>query len=506
MNFKLKSLVDLGDIKHYSTSKNAHINYIHDEGEYGPPNYNNLETYNKINKDQKHFVQKLGTNLQDAFSNLNGLDSKYIQKLKDVSDYKQDNPNLKNIPLGNFTMGNSGCMISSLMGIYYLYTGKTIDVTKFIKDVMRDKLWNMQTCGDADVFSKEVTFAITTNWGLSAKPIKATNIVSVLQSGQKILVNVNKESPMGSGGPLGHYFVLDHINPATGEIYIYNPNSKYEGYVTMEFLEANVLPYLNTEVRSSLWSINYNPNHKAMSQSVSANKYNAPDFNYEKLGLNALEIMHQTSANAPVSANIPAVDLGATSFKTVENFNQYIKDNVNAAGYGTRNGVIAAGLSLISGYNFATGKRLRYSQPERQVNAETNNIDAEGIVNADFYLDCSSFAWWALYTGGFKTPLFSSGNNTQAYTGDQINWAKETGSLKPFEEGRAGDFLIRHVTQANAHIVMIVGKDETGYYCAEFSSPDNGAQITKKTFTDLNNNGYNLIDMDAYYSNSNNVR
>lgn len=501
MNFKLKSLVDLGDIKHYSTSKNAHINYIHDEGEYGPPNYNNLETYNKINKDQKHFVQKLGTNMQDAFSNLNGLDSKYIQKLKDVSDYKQDNPNLKNIPLGNFTMGNSGCMISSLMGIYYLYTGKTIDVTKFIKDVMRDKLWNMQTCGDADVFSKEVTFAITTNWGLSAKPIKATNIVSVLKSGQKILVNVNKDSPMGSGGSLGHYFVLDHINQSTGEIYVYNPNSKYEGYVTMEFLEANVLPYLNTEVRSSLWSVNYDPNHASMSQSISANKYNAPEFNFETLDQNTLETLYETSKNVPLSNDNPNVDLGATSFKNVENFNQYIKDNINSAGYGTRAGVVAAGLSLISGYNFATGKRLRYSQPLRQVNTATNSVDQEGIVNENFYLDCSSFAWWALYNGGFKIPVNSTNQLYTAYTGNQEAWAKNTGNLKSSENGKPGDFLIN-----SGHIVLIVGNYDGGYYCAEFSSPSSGAQITKRSFSELNNLGYNLMDMESYYSDSNNVR
>lgn len=505
MNFKLKSLVDLGDIKQYSTSKNAHINYIHDEGEYGPPNYNNLETYNKMNKEQQHFVQKLGTNFQNIISNLEGLDQTYIQKLKDVSDYKQDNPNLKNIPLGNYTMGDSGCLISSLMGIYFLYTGNKIDVTKFIKDVMRDDLWNMQTCGDGDVLANtSKTHALTSNWGLLAEKINLKEVIPTLESGEKILVNVTKDSPMGSGGPLGHYFVLDHINRNTGEIYIYNPNSKYEGYVTLEFLEANVFSYLNP-VRNGLWKIEYNPNFRAESVSISAQKYNAPQFNYENLDSNVLEILYETSNNATVSNNNPAVDLGATSFQNVENFNQYIKDNVNAAGYGTRAGVVAAGLSLISGYNFATGKRLRYSQPLRQVNKETNTIDSEGIVKNDFYLDCSSFAWWTLYTGGFKIPFFSSGITTRAYTGDQINWAKETGLLKPIEEGKAGDFLVHHNSKGE-HIILVLGNYDGGYYCAEFSSPSSGAIISKRSYQLLKNEQYSLMDMSQYYGDSDNVR
>lgn len=501
MNFKINNNFNLSNVKSYNGTKNAYVNYVTET--YGPPNLKDQETYDKINKDQANFMQKLGTG-QNLMLNYQGLNPSYIERLKNVSDYKQDNPNLSSIPLDGYTMGDSGCMISSLMGIYYLYTGNQIDVTKFIKDVQRDELWTKSTCGDPDTFSNPVTHAVTTNWGLSASRINSAEINSSLQNGKKILVCVDSTSPLAGPGN-GHYLVLDHINPNTGDIYIYNSNSKYEGYVTMEFLEFNVLNHLTAD-DSGLWSVTYNPDHKAMSQSVSANKYSAPDFNYSKLDLNTIETLYEVSNNAPVSNTTPAVDLGATSFKTVENFNQYIKDNVNAAGYGTRSGVIAAGLSLISGYNFATGKRLRYSQPNRQINAETNNIDAEGIVNEDFYLDCSSFAWWALYTGGFKTPLFSSGSPSTAYTGNQISWAKETGSLKPVEEGKAGDFLIRHKSQENAHIVMIVGKDESGYYCAEFSDPDHGAQITKKTFTDLNSNGYNLIDMDKYYSNSDNVR
>ena len=163
--------------------------------------------------------------------------------------------------------------------------------------------------------------------------------------------------------------------------------------------------------------------------------------------------------------------------------------------------MVAAGLTLISGYNFATGKRLRYSQPLRQVNITTNSVDQEGIVNEKFYLDCSSFAWWALYNGGFKIPVDSSNKLYTAYTGNQEAWARNTGNLKSYENGQPGDFLIN-----SGHIVLIVGNYDGGYYCAEFSSPSSGAQITKRSFSDLNNLGYSLMDMESYYSDSNNVR
>lgn len=498
MNFKINNNFNIANVKSYNSTKKAYINYVNSDGTYGPPNLKDQETYDKINKEQANFMQKLGTG-QTNILNYDGLNPAYIERLKNVSDYKQDNPNLSSISLDGYTMGDSGCMISSLMGIYYLYTGNQIDVTKFIKDIKRDNLWTKQTCGNPDAFTNNVTCATTTNWGLSASRINASEINANLQNGKKILVCVDRTSPLAGPGN-GHYFVLDHINPNTGDIYVYNPNSKYEGYITKEFLEFNVLNHLTAD-DSGLWSVTYNPDYATISQSISANTYSLSDFNYERLDLNTIKTLYEVSSNATVTDSTPAIDLGATSFKNVENFNQYIKDNVNAAGYGTRSGVVAAGLSLISGYIFATGKRLRYSQPLRQVNITTNSVDQEGIVNEKFYLDCSSFAWWALYNGGFKIPVDSSNQLYTAYTGNQEAWARNTGNLKSYENGKPGDFLIN-----SGHIVLIVGNYDDGYYCAEFSSPSSGAQITKRSFSDLNNLGYSLMDMESYYSDSNNVR
>lgn len=53
---------------------------------------------------------------------------------------------------------------------------------------------------------------------------------------------------------------------------------------------------------------------------------------------------------------------------------------------------------------------------------------------------------------------------------------------------------------------MIIGQYDSGYYVVEFSSWEEGAQINKRDFTSLENSGYELINMDQYYDNSENIR
>ncbi len=198
-----------------------------------------------------------------------------------------------------------------------------------------------------------------------------------------------------------------------------------------------------------------------------------------------LESMHATSENASVSGNRPGTDLANTPYGSLEGFNQHIKDTVNSAGYGTRAGVVAAAKALVYDYIEATGKRLRYSMDYRQAS------DVEGITSEDFYLDCSSFAWWAVYNGGFKMPSYPQ-------TLSQMDWARGKGYLKSSVEGaQPGDFLV-----SPSHIVLVLGSYDGGYYCAEFSGSTNGAIIsTRSSFT-----GYSLIDMEDYYNDPNNRR
>ena len=112
---------------------------------------------------------------------------------------------------------------------------------------------------------------------------------------------------------------------------------------------------------------------------------------------------------------------------------------------------------------------------------------------------------WALYNGGYNNPLQSNGQAVTAYTGSQITWASQAGMLTQIENGKPGDFLIRH-QGTQGHIVMIIGQYNDGYYCVEFSSPEKGGLITQRTYDDLHASNYNRIDMESYYNNPSNVR
>lgn len=202
-----------------------------------------------------------------------------------------------------------------------------------------------------------------------------------------------------------------------------------------------------------------------------------------------LESYYQASEAANRSNNLPDTDLAATNHKNVEGFNQYIKNQVNKAGYGTRAGVVTAGISLVGDYILSTGKRLRYSQGSRQ------ESDVEGIKNKNFYLDCSSFAWWAVYNGGYKMPSYPQ-------TLHQMAWASGYNSLESsIINGKPGDFLVNE-----GHIVLILGSYDGGYYCAEFAGTAPGAKISKRSIVSLSGSRYQLINMDKYYNDPVNIR
>lgn len=206
----------------------------------------------------------------------------------------------------------------------------------------------------------------------------------------------------------------------------------------------------------------------------------------------ALEDYVKSSDEAYVTGNIPSVDLASTEYKSVSGFNDYMKKTICKAGYGTREGVVAAGMSLIGDYIKATGKRLRYSQPGRQ------QPGVDGIVNSDFYLDCSGFTCYSLYNGGFNLP------DTGCETGSIYNWAVSNGIAKdPKSGGAGGDFL---VTRGKGHIVLIVGSYDGGYYVAEEDGEELGGIVQKRSFENLSTNNYALVDMSKYYSDSKNVR
>lgn len=202
-----------------------------------------------------------------------------------------------------------------------------------------------------------------------------------------------------------------------------------------------------------------------------------------------LEEYVQLSNAASVTRNHASVDLASSEYGSIEVFNQHIKDNVNNAGYGTRQAVVAAGVSFVGDYIRSTGKRIRYDQRNRQQPLN------EGIVNDNLYLDCSGFAWWSLYNAGFKLPCY-------AQTDYMYFWARGAGYVSDIRSGQAGDYLL---TKGKGHIMLIIGTYEDGYYVAHAAGWSVGVKIDKIPYSYLSG-GYVVVNMEDYYNNSDNLR
>ncbi len=210
------------------------------------------------------------------------------------------------------------------------------------------------------------------------------------------------------------------------------------------------------------------------------------DLNYD------LEEYYDLSNAATESSGNPSSDFRGTDVGSVSAFNQHIIDSVEAAGYGTRQGVVAAGMALVGDYIKYTGHRVMYDQSTRQATSTSGIVDENYLA-----LDCSGFVFWSLYNGGFYVP-----DDLAVVQTDYIYaWSNSRGYSSAIKGGQPGDFL---VTMGKGHIILIVGTYASGYWCLEEMGWGVGAEVTKREYSDLSS--YVRIDMTNYYNDSSNVR
>lgn len=190
-----------------------------------------------------------------------------------------------------------------------------------------------------------------------------------------------------------------------------------------------------------------------------------------------------------------------------EEFNEYILNNVIKSGVGTREGVVAAAVSLVGGLYEKYNIRIPYTwagQHGGNISGISNPAGGEffGVhplwgssisyyvhnseVNRTYYHygpDCSGFVMWALHNGGMKVN-YSTANRT---------------SLNGKRVGDPGD-LMWHP----GHIMLVVGVDDEAqkYYIAHAAGGDEGTKINTVNFTDSYNK---IIKMDSFYANENNI-
>lgn len=195
----------------------------------------------------------------------------------------------------------------------------------------------------------------------------------------------------------------------------------------------------------------------------------------------------------------------ANANSSIESMNTYIYDQVIKSGLSTREGVVAAATSLISGIYNQTGYKIPYElypsgkysgygiDPDWGTNTGRTDYPLNG-------LDCSGFISWAIHNGGYSYVV----KNAEGWgnSGNKRAWSKGTTD----SGAQPGDLIFNAPSSANGtsgHIRMIIGVTDEGYIVAEASSRKNGVRITNISFTSTGS--YYLVDMTSYYQNATKV-
>lgn len=194
--------------------------------------------------------------------------------------------------------------------------------------------------------------------------------------------------------------------------------------------------------------------------------------------------------------------LGNTIYKNLEGFNKHINDNVHAAGYGTKQGVIAAIMSLAYDFPEATGYKFFYTAPQGYTMREAT----DGIVPCKTNLDCRGLIQWAIHNGGYDTEVLNL-DRRQNFE----EYAEANGMVKSdINSAQVGDVFSGNGYGSNPHIWMVVGTYDGGYYIAEEYGVNHGLVINKLSFEEhaerVKEHEAKLYDMSKFYSNPNNVR
>ena len=203
--------------------------------------------------------------------------------------------------------------------------------------------------------------------------------------------------------------------------------------------------------------------------------------------------------------NHPIEEYLSKAGTNISNMNQTIYSQVRKAGLGTREGVVAAAVTLINNFYSKTGYLLpyelypsgKYSGYGMDPTWGSNTGRADYSSNG---LDCSGFISWAIHNGGFQYDVRSA----QGWGNVGVSRAWSTGMNDT--AAKPGDLIYNKPQSANGttgHIRMIVDVTNEGYVVAEASSKKNGVRIKTISFTSTGN--YYLINMDNYYANATKV-
>lgn len=180
----------------------------------------------------------------------------------------------------------------------------------------------------------------------------------------------------------------------------------------------------------------------------------------------------------------------ALSSSEVDELNEYIYDEIDKAGYGTGDGVAAAGQALTYGleqmgyyleYRWAGG---HYDFVGVDPNWGSPNFGCDSNHRCNNGMDCSGFVSWAIRTA--CTPSYSAPSTLSMALGPSIDISK----AKP------GDIML----DIDSHVRLVIKNNGDGTVIV---AEEAGGSISGLVFNRTGiESGYEFIDMSDYYKNN----
>lgn len=232
--------------------------------------------------------------------------------------------------------------------------------------------------------------------------------------------------------------------------------------------------------------------------------------------------------------NEPLADILGKNGHTIDELNQCIADRVTGAGYGTREGVVEAGMGLLQCTMDMTGG---YTYPyDHYGGIATRNPDLNGKLGVNSQwgtgggtgcqgaacklgLNCATFVRWSMCNGGMNTcsasvntaqgmfsfEYFPGGTMVRLSPGFNVIGNESVSSAsEAIDKIQPGDVLFSNLVSGKAgHVMLVVGKSGDNITIAE-----NGRGTRTLSKDGLLNNKsmtYSVLLLDGYYADSSNM-
>lgn len=216
-----------------------------------------------------------------------------------------------------------------------------------------------------------------------------------------------------------------------------------------------------------------------------------------------LDVKVTTSAT---NLNQPLGEFLEENGSSLEELNTFISESVEDAGYGSREGVVVAAVSMINflydNFNIKLpywwgGQYNGYGLPSYMGRYQLSTASRGGNVDTHRSFDCSGFVSWAILNGGYNFSRLTTKGFHGAFSGDSCNVTSSSCI------GQPGDLI----NASGSHVELIVAVDEAaGNYIIAHSGGASGVTVTTVGIhSKIGNSETRILLMDNFYEDENNV-